>query len=57
MNKPNKDLVLIIGSESHGISDNARALIDNYVLIEQLGNAESLNAAIAGSIIMHQWGH
>ncbi len=57
MNKPNKDLVLIIGSESHGISENARALIDNYVLIEQLGNAESLNAAIAGSIIMHQWGH
>jgi TrmH family RNA methyltransferase len=57
MNRPSKDLVLIIGSESHGISDNARALIDNYVLIEQLGNAESLNAAIAGSIIMHQWNH
>jgi len=26
------------------------------VNIEQAGNAESLNAAIAASIIMHQWG-
>ncbi len=55
MNKPNKDLILVIGSESHGISQKARALVSNYVLIEQAGNAESLNAAIAGSIIMHQW--
>lgn len=53
---PNNDAILVIGSESHGISDKMRECIDTYVNIEQPGNAESLNAAIAASIIMHQWG-
>jgi len=52
---PGSNTVLVIGSESHGISDSIRKNISTYVNIEQAGNAESLNAAIAASIIMHQW--
>ncbi len=53
---PGANAVLVIGSESHGLSDAVRENINHYVNIEQAGNAESLNAAIAASIIMHQWG-
>jgi TrmH family RNA methyltransferase len=55
MPMPEKGPILVIGSESHGISTRARGFISNYVRIEQSGRAESLNAAIAASILMHHW--
>jgi TrmH family RNA methyltransferase len=52
---PERNAVLVIGSESHGISAATRGYISQYVRIEQSGRAESLNAAIAASILMHHW--
>jgi TrmH family RNA methyltransferase len=57
MPKPGPNVILVIGSESHGISDSTRSLLSHCVVIEQVGNAESLNAAIAGAILMHQWSY
>jgi len=46
---------LIIGSESHGISDYLMKFIDEKVKIENVSaGGESLNAAIATGIILYQ---
>lgn len=53
--KNKKDNFLIIGSESHGISENLMKFVDEKVKIENIsGTGESLNAAIATSIILYQ---
>ena len=44
--------VLVIGSESHGLSTRSKALCDDLVKIPMRGNAESLNAAVAAGIAM-----
>lgn len=46
---------LVIGSESHGIRPNMHRLISKKLFIPGNGKAESLNAAIAASILMAQW--
>ncbi len=46
---------LVIGSESHGISQEVSPLLDKKVTIEGRGKAESLNAAVATSIIISNW--
>jgi TrmH family RNA methyltransferase len=45
---------LIIGNEAHGLSDDARALARSLLGIPMRGRAESLNAAVAGSIILFE---
>ncbi len=45
---------LIIGSEAEGPSEEARALADDSVFIPMPGGAESLNAAVAGSVILFE---
>lgn len=50
-----KKIVLVIGSESHGVSDDVLALTDAKVKIQGFGAAESLNAAIAASICLYEW--
>jgi TrmH family RNA methyltransferase len=45
--------ILVIGSEAHGISDNNIKLIDKKVTIPKLGTGESLNAAMASSILLY----
>ena len=52
---PQFPLVMILGSESHGIRNATKEFIQHYITIPSSGNAESLNVAIAGSIIMYQW--
>ncbi|MEN9647680.1 MAG: hypothetical protein RLY57_484 [Candidatus Parcubacteria bacterium] len=47
--------VLLIGSESKGISGNLDHLIKEKVTIPKFGRAESLNAAIATAIILDNW--
>lgn len=44
--------VVVIGSESHGVSPEVSALADHRILIPQFGKAESLNAAMACGIIL-----
>jgi len=45
---------LIIGNEAHGLSAEGRALANRPIGIPMRGRAESLNAAIAGSIILFE---
>ena len=52
--KPNK-FVLIIGSESNGISKENLNEINQMITIKKSGKGESLNAGIAGSIIMYEF--
>jgi TrmH family RNA methyltransferase len=52
---PQYPLVMVLGSESHGIRSEALSFLDQKVTIPSTGDAESLNVAIAGSIIMYQW--
>lgn len=49
----NTPLFLLIGNESHGINPLLYPLITQNVTIEKRGNAESLNAAIACGILLH----
>jgi RNA methyltransferase, TrmH family len=45
-----KNALLIIGSESHGISESIQNLCTQKLSIKRIGKAESLNAAIATAI-------
>jgi len=48
----NKGFILAIGSESHGISNKFIRKADYRIRIRHSNRVESLNAAVAGSIIM-----
>ncbi|MDB4088935.1 RNA methyltransferase [Flavobacteriales bacterium] len=52
---PQKPAVLLMGSESHGISEDLEKIITDKILIKQKGKAESLNVAIATSILLYQF--
>ena len=52
--KTPKKFILIIGSEAKGISKENLKHINNRLGIKRLGVGESLNAAIAASIIMYR---
>jgi TrmH family RNA methyltransferase len=45
---------LIVGNEAHGLSEEARSLARVLISIPMRGQAESLNAAIAGSVILFE---
>lgn len=49
------DCNIIMGSESHGISDKLKALIDHKVTIAGTTNAESLNLGIATGIFCNHY--
>lgn len=49
-----KPLALIVGSEAEGASDEARRLATQKVSIPMPGNVESLNAGVAGSVLMFE---
>lgn len=44
---------LIIGNEGKGVSPNLLTLAEHALTIPKMGEAESLNAAVAGGILMH----
>lgn len=44
--------VAVIGNEANGLTDSAKACCDRLVTIPMSGRAESLNAAVAASIVM-----
>ncbi len=44
----------LIGNESRGLTDETAALADTYVRIPMLGSVESLNAAVASSVLMFE---
>ncbi|SIT08129.1 TrmH family RNA methyltransferase [Alicyclobacillus vulcanalis] len=49
-----EQLALVIGNEARGVSDALRALADRTVAIPMAGKAESLNAAMAGTILLYE---
>lgn len=44
----------LIGNEANGLSDETAALADTYVRIPMKGRVESLNAAVAASVLMFE---
>lgn len=44
----------LIGNEGNGLTDKTTELADEYILIPMEGKVESLNAAIASSILMYE---
>jgi len=44
----------LVGSESHGLSDAAAAMADALVRLPMAGEVESLNASVAGSILLYE---
>ncbi|MCE2593842.1 RNA methyltransferase [Motilimonas cestriensis] len=44
--------VIVLGSESHGIRDEVSSFISHKITIPSFGQAESLNVAMAGAIIL-----
>ena len=49
-----KDFVLVLGSESHGVSKDIIKLAD-YEVIIPIENIDSLNVAVAGGILMNKF--
>ncbi|MCB0283287.1 MAG: RNA methyltransferase [Calditrichaeota bacterium] len=52
--KSTDSAIIMMGSEAHGLDQNIFELADHRISIARLGNGESLNLAIAASIIMFQ---
>ena len=48
----NKKLVLVLGSESKGLDKKIKSKLNKLISIKKFGYGESLNVAIAGSILM-----
>ena len=44
----------LIGNEAHGLSEEAASLADTYIRIPMAGQVESLNAAVAASVLMFE---
>lgn len=49
-----KGTAFVIGNEGNGLSDTALSICENYVKIPMCGQLESLNAAVASSILMYE---
>jgi TrmH family RNA methyltransferase len=49
-----KGFCLLIGNEAHGLSDEALALADALVRLPMADGTESLNASVAGSILLYE---
>ena len=50
---PNKKSILVFGSESHGVSEDIRAVFPKKVTIGGGEHTESLNVAVAAGIALH----
>ncbi len=46
--------ILIIGSEAHGVSEELLGLCDYKLAVPRIGGGESLNAAVACGILLHE---
>ncbi len=51
--RPMKPMILVMGSESHGVRAHVQPLLDTSVTIAKFGQAESLNVGVATGIICH----
>ena len=47
-------VAVVVGNEARGVSDEVAKMAQIRTLIPMCGNAESLNASVAGSIVMYE---
>lgn len=47
-------LAIVVGSEPHGLVPAAEPLVDAWCRIDMAGSAESLNVAMAGTLLLHE---
>jgi TrmH family RNA methyltransferase len=47
-------VALVVGSEADGASESAKNLADGKISIPMAGDVESLNAGVAGSVLMFE---
>jgi TrmH family RNA methyltransferase len=50
-----ESMILLLGNEGAGISESLGNLVSETVSIERIGLAESLNAAMAGAILVDRY--
>jgi TrmH family RNA methyltransferase len=57
LDRQHESMVLVIGSESHGISPEVLSELTHYITIARHSNAptESLNASVATGILLHHF--
>jgi TrmH family RNA methyltransferase len=48
-------VALVLGNEARGLSEDLQQSLTDYVSLPLYGQAESLNVAIAGGILMYEW--
>ena len=48
-------VALVLGNEARGLSPALHTHLTDYVSLPLLGQAESLNVAVAGGILMYEW--
>lgn len=46
---------IVLGNEARGLSEEIRKYIAHFARLPIVGRAESLNVAIAGSVLMYEW--
>ncbi len=49
-----RDLLLVFGSEAHGLEDHSRGLLDETVRIPMKETVESLNLAVAAGVVLFE---
>lgn len=49
-----KKVVIVMGNEGNGLSDLVNEVCDNYIYIDMNNECESLNVAVASSIILYE---
>ena len=49
-----KSTAFLIGNEGNGLTESLASLADTYIRIPMEGKVESLNAAVAASILMYE---
>jgi TrmH family RNA methyltransferase len=47
-------VMIVVGNETHGLAAAWRTVCDDVASIAMVGTASSLNAAVAGSIVLHE---
>ena len=53
--RANARIVIVLGSEAHGVRPEIRALADTVVAIPRSGRAESLNVGVSCGILLAAW--
>jgi len=51
----NHSIVLVFGNEVEGLSESILPLLDDSIVIPQYGTKHSLNVAVCGGIVLHEF--